>query len=352
MRTAAGPRGRAVALVIAAALGALGLARNGAGAPNDTHYNKSCTASDCHPTPPRQPGAIDHPAFLEQWCDRCHGDHTPDSRTPITKPQPQVCLACHTGIELAGDHVAHPPGAQSCTSCHEPHRGTVRNLLRTEQHLTACATCHADDLARAAQRPYRHGHFDPAGECGSCHHAHQGAGTGYIRANLGETCLTCHDMAIQSHGRRLENVGREIRELAVVHPPLREALCHACHTPHGSMQPSLLKDNYPTGAYDTYRRENYGMCWQCHEPSLVEAHPAGVATRFRNGRDNLHRVHVLQLKRGRACHVCHTAHATDTPHLIRSSITFGAWEGELRFEVTETGGRCATPCHRERAYRR
>jgi hypothetical protein len=72
------------------------------------------------------------------------------------------------------------------------------------------------------------------------------------------------------------------------------------------MQSSLLSDNYPSGAYEKYQRENYGLCWKCHDSALVEASQTTTATKFRNGDVNLHQVHVQKFKRGRACHLCHT----------------------------------------------
>ena len=129
-------------------------------------------------------------------------------------------------------------------------------------------------------------------------------------------------------------------------------MCQACHTPHGSLQPSLLKDSYPAGNYAKYDRANYGLCWQCHEPALVEAAATLTATEFRAGERNLHHLHVAQFGKGRSCHLCHTAHATDRPHLLRDTVRFGKWEGPLEFKPQPNGGSCATACHREKAYDR
>lgn len=173
-----------------------------------------------------------------------------------------------------------------------------------------------------------------------------------MRANVGETCLTCHDMALVSGERKLANVAVQLRTSPAVHKPAADGMCQACHTPHGSMQPSLLKDSYPAGNYAKYDRANYGLCWQCHEPTLVEATATRTATEFRDGERNLHHVHVAQFGKGRSCHLCHTAHAADGSHLLRETIRFGKWEGPLDFTEAPNGGSCASACHRTKDYDR
>lgn len=322
-------------------------------APVDALHDKSCTTSDCHPGRSDEPGLISHPSFLEQWCDRCHTDHTGEAEMLLLAEPAELCLQCHDESETRGHTVIHPPDSGDCTTCHDPHQSTFRHLLREESHLRQCSECHADDLAAAMEKPYHHRFFDPTAECGSCHYAHRsGADGAYLRANLGETCLTCHDMPITKDGRRLENVGLAIRTAPVVHAPLEEQACHTCHTPHGSMQSSLLRENYPAGNYDRYRRETYSLCWTCHDPQLVEATRTSQETRFRDGTRNLHNVHVLQFNRGRACHLCHTAHVSERPHLLRESVSFGEWDSDFLYESLPDGGSCSTACHRPMEYRR
>lgn len=317
-------------------------------APIDQHFGKSCTAAECHPTAEANRFTIDHVPFFEEWCDRCHTDHTSGEPGLLRETKSALCLPCHIDVEAGPVSVAHPPGNEACTDCHDPHRSSIRHLLRSEQQLLACSQCHEEDLERAARRPFTHDYFDPETECGSCHYAHQKAEQSFLRENVGETCLTCHDLPIMAEGTHLEDVGKTIREMPFVHSPAADLECAVCHTPHGANQPALLRLNYPAGSYDTYRRENYSLCWKCHDASLVE----GGATAFRNGTRNLHQVHVMELKRGRACHLCHTPHAARRPHLISETITFGSWTGEFDFEATSDGGTCNTPCHRPKEYKR
>lgn len=321
--------------------------------PIDSHFDRSCTSEGCHAMPHDEPDLIRHPSFLERWCHHCHTDHSSDTEMLLVAPPEQLCLSCHGESETADHGPLHPPGSGDCTECHSPHQSSVRHLLLDEELLLSCSECHEEDLQRAADRPFQHRHFDPRAECGSCHYAHRAGEDGlYLRRNLGETCLTCHDMNIRARGRRLENVGFEIRNAPFVHEPLREDLCHACHTPHGASQSSLLRENYPAGSYTQYRRENYSLCWTCHDSGMVETPRTRDATGFRHGSVNLHNIHVTQAGRGRACHLCHTAHASERPHLLRERITFGAWDSEFGFEPLPDGGTCVTACHREAEYRR
>jgi predicted CXXCH cytochrome family protein len=338
--------------VVLALLLLLAAMHDAGSAPVDSKYDKTCTSLECHPATEADRYTISHPPFLEEWCDRCHTDHTGTNPKLIKASEPGLCLQCHTKIETREGTLQHPPGGQSCTACHNPHRASVRHLLKDENLRLECSKCHEEDLKKAGERPFHHKFFDPKTECGSCHNAHQGKDTKYLRENVGESCLTCHDMPIQVEGRKLENVGKEILESPVIHPPLKEAACPECHTPHGSMQSSLLSDNYPSGAYEKYQRENYGLCWKCHDSALVEASQTTTATKFRNGDVNLHQVHVQKFKRGRACHLCHTPHAAERPHLLRETIKFASWDGKFDFLQTADGGNCTVACHRPKEYRR
>jgi predicted CXXCH cytochrome family protein len=167
---------------------------------------------------------------------------------------------------------------------------------------------------------------------------------------VGESCLTCHDLPIKIGTRTLENIAERLRTAPVVHGAMREGSCPVCHTPHGSVQPSLLREGYPAGNYESFEADHYALCWHCHSQQLVmNVNGAGV-TKFRNGELNLHRVHVVQLKRGRACHLCHEPHVSDPPHLIRTHVTFGSWNAPLIYKATPEGGSCQTPCHDTKTY--
>jgi len=319
----------------------------------DSHYRKSCVAPECHPVEPggRTPK---HPPYLEGHCLPCHLDHSATGTALLKTRNNSMCLQCHGGLEIEkpSETVKHPPDTDLCTQCHNPHESRVRNLLRDEKFLSECAQCHEPFLKKAAAYPYRHEYFDPKTQCGSCHYAHQQSAQRYVRENVAESCLTCHDLPIESGGRKLENIAESLATLPFVHKAMEKGSCPACHTPHGSDQPSLLESGYPAGSYDVYNKTQYALCWKCHKEALVENPNRAGVTGFRNGTENLHWFHVAKLKRGRACHLCHAAHASQQPRLMREKVLFRKWYGTILYTATESGGSCLTPCHDQREYRR
>ena len=74
-------------------------------------------------------------------------------------------------------------------------------------------------------------------------------------------------------------------------------------------------------------------------------------TEFRNGDQNLHYLHINKEK-GRSCTNCHDVHAANNTKLIGTTVKFGRWDMPLNFVGTETGGTCATGCHKEQKYDR
>lgn len=314
---------------------------------------RDCADPACHPQADAGRDIL-HPAYLERRCKGCHV--APRSLwAPLVRAWPDaVCLRCHADVQWnpRARAVAHPPGGRSCVACHNPHRSRVRNLLRSEARLADCAGCHASFLEQSQASPYRHDHFDLHTECGFCHYAHRPGLGKYVRENGRESCLTCHDMAIPHRGRVLENVARRLKEAPVTHGSPEELSCPVCHTPHGSPQPALLKEGYPAGSHERYSSEQYAMCFRCHPPGLAENAVGSGITEFRAGAVNLHHLHLVGIGKGRACHVCHEAHASDLPHLLRRQVRFGRWDAPLGYESLPNGGRCATPCHPIREYSR
>jgi predicted CXXCH cytochrome family protein len=319
----------------------------------DAHYRKACTSEGCHPV--REETSIPkHVPYMEARCGTCHEDHQSRRSMLLRQGGDGLCAACHEKVQwtTGTTHLAHPPDAGPCLLCHAPHESRIRGLMRRESELLICAQCHEDLLEKEAQKPHSHPFVQFKNQCGNCHYAHQNAANRYLRPEVGETCLTCHNIPIRIEGRTLENVAHDLATRPNVHGAIEKGSCPACHTPHGSDQESLLKGGYPGGSYAAYDAARYELCWQCHSPALVESEGGTAATGFRDGGTNLHRVHIVQLQRGRACHLCHEAHAATLPHLLRGTVRFGSWEAPLGWEPTAGGGRCLSPCHREKTYDR
>ena len=75
-------------------------------------------------------------------------------------------------------------------------------------------------------------------------------------------------------------------------------------------------------------------------------------TDFRDGRINLHYLHVNKAKRGRSCRACHDTHASTNPMHVRESVPFGKWQMPISFTPTKTGGTCMAGCHKKLSYDR
>jgi predicted CXXCH cytochrome family protein len=137
------------------------------------------------------------------------------------------------------------------------------------------------------------------------------------------------------------------------HKPFAEGKCTACHDAHSSDNYKHLKLPYPEGVYASYKPDTYGLCLDCHkdlEKKLAEPRTLSL-TMFRNGNVNLHYRHVNKTK-GRTCKVCHSPHGLKDPLLLNETFLFGKRMLTVDFEKTETGGQCATSCHRLAKYDR
>jgi predicted CXXCH cytochrome family protein len=167
------------------------------------------------------------------------------------------------------------------------------------------------------------------------------------------SCLSCHDKPIQKPG---DGVVQSVAELAkpdvFKHGPIRDGNCSGCHTLHGGPLPRLLAKPYTEAFYQAFSVDAYALCFSCHDKQLVLAKDTEGLTRFRNGNQNLHFLHVDKPERGRSCYACHMTHASTHPSHIRDSVPYGNWEIPLNFKPTATGGSCAPGCHREAKYDR
>lgn len=137
------------------------------------------------------------------------------------------------------------------------------------------------------------------------------------------------------------------------HKPFAEGKCTACHDAHSSNYLRHLKLPYPEGVYASYAPGIYALCSDCHkelEENLSTPRTLSL-TMFRNGNINLHYRHINMAK-GRTCKVCHNPHGLKNARLLNDTFLFGQRMLTVDFEKTETGGQCATTCHRLAKYDR
>ena len=201
------------------------------------------------------------------------------------------CLTCHASHVLprtlwAGSQ--HETRGVSCTDCHNIHAADQKVMNKGTQ-AEVCVTCH-----RAQRAEIRHlsGHplaktgigSPPTMACSACHDPHGSNGPTLLRKNtVNETCYTCH----------AEKRGPFLWE----HAPVVES-CVTCHTPHGSPLPSLLKARTPY------------LCQECHTGDHAAqinsgANLAGGNVTTVNGKQQVAAASPRAQLAGRACLNCH-----------------------------------------------
>lgn len=257
------------------------------------------------------------------------------------------CTTCHTAFENFPAVHGAVREEQGCLGCHQvlADRHPVRTQLEFGLRavgMELCVRCHEDKVDGFRQGAVQHKALEEEGSCSICHDPHVGASPALMRGSERDVCAVCHE----THVTNLSSKPH-------VHAPARHGDCTRCHVPHSGERSFLLRQPYPSLIKEReYRREEVALCFECHDPALVEEASTLEATAFRIGDRNLHHEHVI--KQGRTCRSCHEAHAGDQAHLIRSEVAYGSSGYALKIEYRESpsGGTCVKACHKERGYER
>jgi len=231
------------------------------------------------------------PAF--QGCEACHGpgkahaesaDPTKIIRfTGLSQDESsRRCLKCH---QYGQDHAnflrsAHLKNNVGCTSCHSIHHPVVAKQLLVKAQPLLCYTCHLD-VKPAFSMPYHHKVNEGLIACSNCHNPHGGFITRQLRSTAGQDvlCFNCHTDKAGPFGFE--------------HAPVKTEGCVACHMPHGSPNPRLLR-----------RSQVNLLCLECHTLTIDQLAPA-IPT-FHN-----------QAQKYQACTLCHVAiHGSNTDHFF------------------------------------
>ena len=222
-------------------------------------------------------------------CESCHGpgkahvdgggDKTKIFRFAVVDPgeASQRCLACH---EYGEEHAnfgrsEHSANGVGCVACHSPHHAKEAQYLLVKKQPELCYSCHTE-IRQDFQRPFRHRVDQGLVACSDCHNEHGGFLTKQLRATAAQdqVCFKCH----------ADKAGPFTFE----HEPVKTEGCVACHTPHGSTNPRLLK-----------RVQVNLLCLECH--TLTQDSGATALPSFHN-----------QSQKYSACTLCHpTIHGSN-----------------------------------------
>ena len=242
-----------------------------------------------------------HSPFREFRCGSCHTPHASREKGLLKENVADLCRECHRDLKAGmGAGGSHPPYAEGkCLACHNPHASDNPGLLvKTGGEL--CFGCHARDkggfAARKLHRPVREG------RCLACHDAHGAKREALAAKDRAALCVSCHPATGGSAAKGHKGMS------------VAGADCTSCHSPHGSDQAGLLRKNlhapfakqscatcHPGGGREAAQAQGAKVCLSCHQAAGREFMAVNS--------------HVGP---GVYCVSCHSPHASDQEHQLRS----------------------------------
>ncbi len=200
------------------------------------------------------------------------------------KVQNEACLQCHEkGIQTYWEASPHASRGLSCINCHTVMQKTSDRhqlaklddktpFFNKRADIEVCGQCHLQrkaQLLRSSHMPMREGKIG----CSDCHNPHGTPNPSQLKqTSVNENCYTCH----------AERRGPFLHE----HPSVSEN-CANCHEPHGSVNDRLLKVRMPrlcTQCHSGHRTNDpktargffNRSCANCHSQIHGSNHPAGM----------------------------------------------------------------------------
>ena len=195
-------------------------------------------------------------------CEGCHGpggDHVKAMggketirAFSILEPREVVdtCLECHvdniprTNIRRS----SHTLADVVCTNCHSIHESPEPKFLLAKKQRELCYGCHSNIRAQFAM-PFKHRVNEGSINCTDCHNPHGASAPTWrmgLRPRMVQTAQVNEEPCLKCHSDKRG-------PFAFEHAAVRLDGCESCHSPHGSMNPRLLR-----------RPVVFTLCLECH----------------------------------------------------------------------------------------
>lgn len=339
----------------------------------------------------------------------------PDDDAAAAAALEPFCLACHDSNGAGGTAPFHdgiiPPAVdqtnwnaashgmtQTCYDCHGNGHGSTKisllnpwnatpdgsaaDSLREEERF--CYLCHDGSVAAADVQSVFSltSHHNVSSleqgdgskvECINCHNPHMNNNSSLV-SNPDNTlqlwagsdtdfCLACHDGApptsvsfpatFNGTGYNKAAYSNSAHDIGTNFTSgLGARGCLHCHDQHGSVNASLLQDQYRLTHHTSYASTDYNLCWSCH-----------VETRIITDQANFpeHNLHVVQENSPCIhCHDVHNSYDPAEPGLI--NFVYGVTNLDVSlngntpsnfstsFQIMGNSGQCYLLCHTESGY--
>lgn len=212
----------------------------------DARSSDCMSCHDPHTSPPSSTAMLkrsQHAPFEGRQCDACH-----EAGATSIRGDRALCGQCHdeTVAAIGKMPVVHAAMADSaaCMTCHSPHVGDTKALLR-KSGFSVCMDCHETINLTA---PVVHA---PAREdCANCHTPHGGDDPSLlVEKDAMALCQRCHEDATKTHFHPMGDNTKDEKNRGMI-------VCTSCHSPHNSEQKALLLGD-----------PGRGLCVRCHDPS-------------------------------------------------------------------------------------
>ncbi len=221
-----------------------------------------------------------HTPIAEGRCNGCHEPHVSRQNSLLKTTADKICLDCHSGfLEGQKEGYLHPLSQKgACLTCHDPHASIYYRALRMSSDLVCLANgCHDSIIKHMKKSRIVHKPLND-GKCIACHNAHGSKLAHYLKCSAGSLCLFCHE----------EMKGRIEEEGVTVHSPIQQGECLRCHSGHDSAYQGLLL------------AQGKDLCIPCHE----------------TGDTGFQEKHIYIQAQKSNCLMCHASHTSEKEGLF------------------------------------